>query len=315
MTRPDKDDREIALRDVLARGDAVLDAAAPILAHLLANDDNSLFSDEIIARVRGMMNHVAWQMLAAQALTAGHHDVSDFAEANAPELMESLCAESSLLRHCHALALEWQLTDRIARERSVDPVVSPLMQELIASENEAISSLAMTLLASQARFGQHQRRMELPLNELPGDLLHQALLRWRGRSGGVSDDAIAQSDRQLREEYDEGASRAGLLQRIVASMGKGARAALKIEHGGAALFLSSLAELSNQSRDVVALSTHERLSTRFALSLRAAGLSAREAGEQLLVIHPDARLPGAVVDLASGDAQELFARSADRSGH
>jgi hypothetical protein len=37
----------------------------------------------------------------------------------------------------------------------------------------------MNLLAAQARFGQAQRRMRLPLAELPGDLLHGALIAMR----------------------------------------------------------------------------------------------------------------------------------------
>ena len=46
---------EEVLRDDLAQGDAVIRTLAPILRHVLTNDDYSLFSDEIVARVRGFL--------------------------------------------------------------------------------------------------------------------------------------------------------------------------------------------------------------------------------------------------------------------
>ena len=42
-----------SLRDALARGNAALARIGPILTHLLATPDHSLFSDEIVARIRG----------------------------------------------------------------------------------------------------------------------------------------------------------------------------------------------------------------------------------------------------------------------
>ncbi|MFN5779555.1 MAG: hypothetical protein ACK44O_08785, partial [Novosphingobium sp.] len=56
---------EDVLRDELAQGDAVIGTIAPILRHLLANDDQSLFNDEVVARVRGMVDHLARQVLDA----------------------------------------------------------------------------------------------------------------------------------------------------------------------------------------------------------------------------------------------------------
>ena len=54
---------ESALREELAREDAVAGTIAPILGHLLASETNSLFSEEIVARVRGMLTNVAEQLL------------------------------------------------------------------------------------------------------------------------------------------------------------------------------------------------------------------------------------------------------------
>jgi hypothetical protein len=58
-------------------------------------------------------------------------------------------------------------------------VLSPLVQELVAAKEGDMAALAMTVLAAQARFMQHHRRMELPLGELPGDLFHKALVLLR----------------------------------------------------------------------------------------------------------------------------------------
>ena len=52
-----------SLRDALVRGNATLARIGPILAHLMATPDHSLFSDEIIARIRGMCHHLAWHDL------------------------------------------------------------------------------------------------------------------------------------------------------------------------------------------------------------------------------------------------------------
>ena len=65
---------EATLRDELAQGDAVLSTATPILRHLLANEEQALFGDEVIARVRGMLADLARQMLYAQAEAARASD-------------------------------------------------------------------------------------------------------------------------------------------------------------------------------------------------------------------------------------------------
>ena len=48
------------LLEELARGRQALSGIEPILGHLLSTPDHSLFSDEILARLRGMLNDLAW---------------------------------------------------------------------------------------------------------------------------------------------------------------------------------------------------------------------------------------------------------------
>ncbi|MGN6499721.1 MAG: hypothetical protein ACTHKM_06210 [Tsuneonella sp.] len=301
---------EEVLRDELARGDIVLDTIGPILGHLLANHDHSLFSDEIVSRVRGMLTDLARQLLVAEAEASEAADPRGYAEQNAPALAEALVGSPALLEHAHALSLEWQLAARLEARNAVDPVLSPLLQALIASDEAATASAAMAALAAQARFTQAQRRMELPLAELPADLFHAALLALRGFANAGEGESAGEA--RLRREYDEGASRLGLLARLVTAMGAGARAALSISHAGVALFLTALAAASNQRRDVAVISTNERQLTRFALALRATGLKPKEVEEQFLYVHPEVALPTGFDGLRADRASVML--SAGRCG-
>jgi len=302
---------EAVLRGELAQGDVVLGTIGPILGHLLANHDHSLFSDEIVARVRGMAGHIARQLLQAEGEAAGIDDPHTLAAEHADSLTSALVASLPFLTHCHALSLEWQLARRLEDRSGIDPVLSPLLQALIASDDAATAAPAMAALAAQARFMQQQRRMELPLGELPPELFHQAVTAWRGLTG--ESETTDQAELALRMAYDEGAGRLGLLARLVSGMGVGVRAALSIGHAGAALFLSALAATSQQERDLVAVGTNESQLARLALGLRLSGLSPREVEEQFLYIHPDVALPEGFEQLRSDRAGVLLARSPRQS--
>ena len=155
---------EARLRGALDQGDVVLSTVAPVLRHLLASDDSGLFGDAILARVRGMTGDVARQLLAHV----------DGAHADPAAMTLALTANPAFLGHVHALVLEWHLTELLQARLAIDPVLSPLLQALIASSDETTAGLAMKFLAAQARFGQAQRRMRLAVTELPGDLLRVA---------------------------------------------------------------------------------------------------------------------------------------------
>lgn len=300
---------EEVLRDDLAQGDSLIGSLGPILRHLLANDDHSLFSDEIVARVRGMLEHAAAQLSHAQADAAGLEDRQDFIAERRPAFVESFFGYPALLNHCHALALEWQLTERLQARNGVDPVLSPLLQALIASSEAETASLGMTALAAQARFAQSQRRMELPLTELPGDLFHAALITLRAQAGEAEDSAAASAEAALRAKFDEAGSRRGLLARLVTGMGGGAIAALAIDHAGVAIFLTALATGSGQDRDLAVLSTNDRQLARLALALRAAGLRPQAVEEQFLYLHPEISLPDGFEQLGAERAAALLSAS------
>lgn len=300
---------ESALADELARGDLALMKIGPVLGHLLGNDDHALFSDEVVARVRGMIDSLAQQFAHAEvealAPVDGHRRIVQRSEAIGAQLVQV----PSLLGHCHALGLEWQLALRLESEHALDPVLSPLIQALIASDEPTTASLGMGALAAQARFAQAQRRMELSLGELPADIFHATLLAWRAQAGPTSFESLSAADAKLRMNYDEGASRLALLERLVVAMGGGVTAALSIDHAGTALFLSALAAASGQSRDSLAVATNERQASRLLLALRSTGLKSQAVDELLVYLHRETNVP----EGASAISPEKAARLLDRS--
>ena len=308
MTDQTVESVEHLLRDELGRGDAMIATSRPILRHLLANDDHALFSDEMIARIRGMMNHVATQLLFAQAEAAGVLDRAKYAAGRRDELAQSLFEDTDFLSHAHALTLEAQLAERLQARSGIDSVLSPLVQELAAAREMDMAALAMAVLAAQARFMQHHRRMELPLGELPGDLFHRALVLLRSQAEDA-EDAAEEAERQLRERYEEGAGRLGLLTRLVMAMGQKAVRALAIDHAGLAIFSTALSMASSQERDIAVLSFADRQFARLALALRAAGLKQQAVEEQFLYLHPEIALPDGFDMLRADRAAALLAGS------
>lgn len=304
-----KDRREIerALKDELASGDRVLRGVPPVLTHMLASPGQSMVSEAIVSRLRGMLEGLAHQLLRSKKDPGSP-------EREVDRLSTALSGDSVVLSFCYALAMEAHLTERLERRASIDPVLSPLMQELVASNVPSTAELAMNTLAAQSRFIQAQRRMELPLSELPAELFHTVLKRWESLDRG--DPAVAPAVKALKSSYDEGSSRVGLLARLVSAMRGGALAALEIEHAGLALFASALASLSKQPRELAVLACHERQAARLALSLRAAGLDSPVIERQFLLLDPSTRLPVEIGSISVSRAAEMLsganARGSDR---
>ena len=301
-----KDGGEADLRAALSRGDQTLSRIEPILGHLLSTPDHSLFSDEILARLRGMLNDLAWQILRVQAQATGQSGSEAFAERHGEALAMRLQENSALLSHCHALAVEWQLTERLEAQFGVDPVLSPLLQDLIASEDTGTASTAMSALAAQARFVQAQRRMELPVSELPGDLFHSVLLTWRAYNGDRASDALTRAEAKLRSDFDEASGRLALMARLATGVERGNENALLPEKAGVALFLTILAAKSGQDRGMVVLATNARQVTRLAVSLRSAGLAATQIDEVLLQLHPQAAPVAGLASLSPNEARSML---------
>lgn len=305
--------------DRLAESDAALSSTRPILRHLLGHDDHALLSDRIVAAVRGQLRDVAFQLIVAVETAAGRPEPGgpeprEVAEKTCDSLALALAAQPVMLGHAHALAVEAELAEGLSTRLGLDSVLSPHLQALIASNEPATSTGAMQLLAAQARFGQTQRRCELPLGELPGDLLHTALIvmrTWVGNADPARDAQAAAAERAIRAGFDEAASRLGLLHRLVAGMGGGAIAALDLAHGGVALFATALALGSGQERDHAVLVLSEGQLPRLALTLLACGLKSAAVEAQCLALHPDLAMPAGFEHLHPDRAAALLG-GADR---
>ena len=252
----------------LARAAMARQGAGAVLRHLLAHDEGDLFGEEVIARVRGMIADVARQLAAGAEDAASQKIAAVLAEAPA------------FLGHVHALALEWRATTRLQATAAVPPVLSPLVQALVASTWADTADTAMRFLAAQARFARNAARMELPLAELPAEILHAAL-------GAIPAEARAKA----ALGYDEGATRIALAARLVVAMGAGAVAALAPDHAGYALFASALAAATGRGRDETLLALQDPDGVQAAVMLRAARQPLAAIATALCVTHPDAPVP------------------------
>ncbi len=296
------DSAEAGLRLQLARGDAVIGSVSPVLRHLLVHHDQALFGDDILARLRAMLGDLARQiddvLVAAGAPRGGRGDALAMALPDVP----------GLLAHLHALSLEWQLTQRLQDRMGLDPVLSPLLQALIASSDADISARAMKLLAAQARFAQAQRRMQLPLAELPAELLHGVLitLHDHARDDATVGDAARRAEAALCARYDEATTRLGLLARLVSGMGAGVVAALALGHAGCAIFVTGAAFSGDLNRDHAMLTLQDGQEVRLVLALRAAGVKLSVIEENLLALHPHAAMPDGLARLSVDRAGELL---------
>ena len=308
------DSVEAVLRAELVRADVAAGTVTPILQHLLDNGANSIFSDAIVAGVRGMAGDLARQLLDARAKSAGEAERIDHSADDIAALGGAMTSNPALLGHLHALALEWQLTQRVHARLGLDPVLSPMLQAQMASPEAEMAALAMKFLAAQARFCQEQRRMQLPLTELPGDLLHGALVAMRTLAGAEADTQSAAAESAIRQEFNEAHSRLGLAARMITGMGGGAMAALSITHAGTALFLTALSLGSGQDRDLAALSTNDSQLARLALALRSTGLKQAALEEVFLALHPDVALPEGFDQLSPDHAAALLAAAVPHAG-
>lgn len=290
--RPVAPDEDRLLAD-LDLGGRDLVAIGPVLRHLVAHPDSSLFGEEIVARARGMIESLALRLLR----TAGERMV----DTGLPGLVARLCDHEGLLVHVHALALEGQVTAALAG-RGIDSTLPPLLQARMAGGPADTAALAMAILAAQTRFIRCQQRMELDFAELPGDLLHDVLRIMAEVTGAEGASAV----RSVQTGYDERKSRLALLAQVGLGLGDDFHAGLDPAQAGFALYCTALSLVTGQDRDAVVVAAARGQEARLGLMLAMAGLapSAREA--VLLCLHPDASLAPAWLEIASHRAAELL---------
>ena len=303
MNTPLDTDPLNALGAELARGDQALAGVAPVLVHLLAQPGQALVSDQTVAQLRGMTDNLAAQLLENLAVSPA--EKADVQHA----LCNRLSGNTQLLSHCYALSVEAQVGQRLQRDLHIDQVLSPLLQELIASDDEELAELAMMAMAAQARFVQAQTRMTLPVEELPAELFRQALKASHETLTEHGVETAKAADSQLKDRFDEGKGRIALFTRVVTALRGAAGAALNLEHGGLALFATALASLTQQPRELAVLGCTERQHARLAFGLRAASLSAEHVERALAIVHPQIDLPASFANLSSQAAKAMLGKS------
>lgn len=307
---------EALLRQELRHADQALIHMGPILRHLLRNDDSSIFSDEVVARVRGMFHDLARQLVQALADAAGNADGAVWLQEVTDELAGALSENQALLPHVHALAIEWQTTERLQVRLALDPVLTPLLQEQISSADTAIAGLGMNLLAAQARFGQSTRRMQLPLAELPGDLHHIALMTMRSLfAGDHTSNAHAElAEAALRVRHAQAPGRIELLSRLIGAMGAEAVSALSLDQAGVALFVTALGMGSDQPREAAIMCMTESQMPRFALSLAASGADDVVMASAFFALYPETALPAGIAELRPDRATAILSGGGSEAG-
>ena len=249
---------EKALSDEVDQGELVAASVAPIMQHLLARHGDGLFSEETVARVGGMIDAIATELLAGDE--AGSTD-NDTIEAMA----HRLAADEILLRYCHVRACEWQLAQALQRRGVVDPVLSPLLQSARASHDSVVANSAERVLTLQTRFDRLGAKMQHSVADLPEAVF--------GRSDAVASPSQSSPNTAL--------PRASALDEFVAEHLLDAPEALAIEQAGLAIFLTSLETRSGSPRDAIVLCIIARHSLQFAMMLRAAGLERTAIQQQM----------------------------------
>lgn len=279
----------------LARSDAVAEAAGTVLRQLVASSDSLPLTDEVVARIRGMLEGIADALL---------EPLSDTVGLDAESLLRALIDAPALLRHLHATAIEWRMTERLHRRLALDPVVSPLLEELVAHDDVALRDLAAKFATAQARWCHSQRDMRLALTELPREVFRAVLAVLLAQAD--QHPAATQAEAQLSKRYDEAAGRLDLGRQLVSRLQGGAQAALSIGHSGVALFLTALALGSGQDREAVARAIEATQFPRLALALRSAGLGLADVERQMLTLHPEITMPRGFEALDPNSAAALL---------
>lgn len=294
---------DVFLRDEMARGNRALRSVAPVIGHMLDGEGPSLFGDAIVARLRGMIHDIAGQFVHKLPLNPEN---GDFLKACVDVAAQQLASDETVIDHLYSVALEGHLAAKLKQTASIDPVLSPLMQELIASDKPEIAEIAMSTMAAQSRFVQSQNRMEMPVGELPFEVFSRVLDLFEGAPFGVGSHDIDAAITKFKRAYDEGAGRIGLLARLSSAMHGGAIAALDLGHAGFAMFASAAASLTGLPREHAVFACHEAQIARLALILKAAGLGAHAIEGQLTLLGGTKPLPDGFAALSQSAARDIL---------
>jgi hypothetical protein len=178
----------------------------------------------------------------------------------------------------------------------------------MASHDRELAELARRVFSAQSSFMHHTKRFQLPLGELPAELLDSGIEALTGLHASQSrQGARERAAQSLRSVFREGRSRLALIARLLHEMGEAGSAALRLPHAGVGLFFSAMATLVGVERHMVALATSEDQYAHLTVMLDAAGLNVPQIREQLVTIHPDLIPSEDIAPLGSVEARQLLA--------
>ena len=301
------------LREALVREDSSVRQVAPLLTHLLTVSDKALFNDRVLATIRGMAEHVAAQLVAFGG-GASENQSQARSDERGRAMTAALLKHDAFVRFAHMLIMEMQFLERIERVNGLDPVMPPLLESLCTASDSILAGQARQLIASQMRFMKHVRRMSLPLNELPAELLHDVLALWQDGGGPENEGPPERRMHEVAQSVDEGKGRLALLDRMLFELNGASNTPVRLNDGGGSLFLSDLANRTGAPRNDVVLAMTEDQYARLVLLLKAGSYPRRAVEEQLLVIHPSLKVSRDLIEIATHEAQLLLRSSSMASG-
>ena len=305
MSAPDLPDAG-TLRTLLAREVAQSQSSEAILPHLLADTDDSLHTEALVAQMRGLLMYLGEAVLGILAGATGERTCEAFMARFHDPFVAGLMRCRPVVAHVHELSLEASLVRRLSDRLALDSALSPLLQDLIGDDSAPIASAAMAVLAAQTRADRTMRRLELSPSELPLEALEAVIATAWQELDDVSEEAFHRAQQKLLGGFDESATRLSLFERLYALTADRGADWLQVERAGPALFLTGLAQSTRQSRYDIAKACTIRSQARLALSLRAAGFRAEPIERQCELIALDNSPIGRLDDIGTREAEQML---------
>lgn len=272
-----------SLRADLAGDDRALSGVVPVLSHILTNRGEPMVSDDIIARMRGLIASAAEQLLASEEQQASAEELDT--------LNIALASNGSIVTHYYALAYEGAVSEDLAKRVGLDPVISPLIRELMGSKDKSVAEIATKLMASQARFIEGQKRLQSSIFELPPEIFEEMLATCKAWAKQQIRPMQVRSTAGIKSSYDEASTRLGLLAHLIAMLGASGQLVCEIETAGFAIFCSAVSGQTRQPRELIVLSCQSHQSLRLALALKACGISTESIIRQFECVGNDVAFP------------------------
>ena len=219
-----------------------------VVRHLTLAPGNLLCSDAVVAFIQGASLSMAVTILEQRVAQSQTSPVPDHTFVHASALSESMLRREKISCFLHAMALEGLITRRVAHQTQLDPVFSATLQSMSRDDDNRTANLATACRAAQSRFLREHGQQSFPLLEMPAELVHDILIDVRGYGCGSAETEIARAELKLRADYVEANTRTALFDRLADERIIHTAPFPDVQEYGVALFLSTVARITNQTR-------------------------------------------------------------------